>query len=174
MQRLKQILGYTLIVIIMSSFSKCSQVKLEENAPLNLGDVYCQKWVSGVKGGGAGLILVIPTEDDTVALNQVYFRGKVADLEKKPSSYVGRFISDVNDPIRLTVKGEANTDGTNSKIKVEDIPFELADNQCAVSYTNSEGKIKFFKIDNISQKASNNYFGAPKGGSTIKIDNIKK
>ena len=84
----------------MASFSQClSAKKIQEEAPLALGQVYCQEWIAGIEGGGAGLNIYIPTVNSFVELDSVYFRRNVAKLEIKSLNetiYIGRFISDLN------------------------------------------------------------------------------
>ncbi len=100
MKIIKNSLATALLFVAVVSFSQCSTIKkLEKQAPLNIGEVYCQKWISGVEGGGSGLNIFIPTSDTSIELDSVYFRGKATKLETKPqnkSLYIGRFVSNVN------------------------------------------------------------------------------
>jgi len=139
---------------IMVSFSQCSSAqKLQKNAPTALGNVYCQSWIAGVQGGGAGINIFIPIEDTSIVLDSVYFRGKAAKLATKPQNtklFIGRFMSDFNKPDDMSPEFGNKKD--TPKVE-EKIPFELKDNQCVVSY--KDGDItKYFKVENVVEKAS--------------------
>ena len=155
MKVIKKSVIYSLILVVMSSFSQCDGKELQTKSPVELGDVYCQSWVAGIEGGGGGLNIFIPTDDTSVTFEQVYFRGRIADLESKKGLYIGRFNTGVNQPREITF----NTDGiAKEKTKVEEkqkveIPFELQDNECVVSYK-KDNKTQYFKIDNVAQKGT--------------------
>ena len=165
MKTLKTILFSLLMLIVVASFSQCSTIKkLEKQAPLNIGEVYCQKWISGVEGGGSGLNIFIPTRDTSIELDSVYFRGKATKLETKPqnkSLYIGRFVSNVNQKKDLIMSNEPYAEyGNKMPIKTQNIPFELKENECVISY--KAGKtIKYFKIGNIIEKELIPYPSAP-------------
>lgn len=170
MKKVKQSLKYVLMGVFMVSFSQCSSTKkLQTVAPVSVGEVYCQDWVAGIQGGGAGLNIFIPTTDKSVTFEQVYFRGKVTTLEVREGLYIGRFKSNVN------LREEILLSDTNSKVKekatkevADKIPFTLENNQCVVSYKEGD-KTKYFKIDNVTQKQSIAY---PSAGPQQGIDNI--
>ena len=174
MTPLKKIISITILPLIMFSFSQCSsQKKLQEKSPVQLKEVYCQSWVAGVRGGGAGLNIFIPIDavsDEKIELDSVYFRGKSAKLETKPQSpsmFIGRFTSEVNKKQDIIMSSDSRQEYGNKMPKVkEDIPFELKDDECIVSYKEGN-KTKYFKIKNVIEKASIPYPSAPK--NTLKI-----
>ena len=149
----------------MASFSQCSSAKkIQEKAPLVLGQVYCQSWIAGIEGGGAGLNVFIPVEDNSIILDSVYFRGKATKLEIKSLNetiYIGRFISDLNKKKDIVMSSEPTAEyGNKMPIITEKIPFELKDNECVISY--KEGKTtKYFKVDNVVEKELIPYPSAP-------------
>ena len=164
----RNIISLTILPLIMFSFSQCSsQRKLQAKAPLQLQEVYCQSWVAGVRGGGAGINIFIPTDSRTYdhkRLDSVYFRGKSAKLqiiEDKTIVYVGRFILDANKNQDIIISSDRKEEYGNKMPKGDaGIPFELKDDECVVSY--KEGtKTKYFKIENIVEKASIPYPSAP-------------
>jgi len=168
MKSIRSIISLTILPFIMFSFSQCSsQKKLQDKAPVQLMEVYCQSWVAGVRGGGAGINIFIPTNLKTYnhnRLDSVYFRGKSAKLqiiEDKTIVYVGRFISDVNRKQDLIMSSDKKEEYGNKMLKVEEeIPFELKDDECIVSYKVG-ARTKYFKIKNIVEKASIPYPSAP-------------
>ncbi len=171
---LKKIISITILPLIMFSFSQCSsQKKLQQDAPVKLQEVYCQGWVAGVKGGGAGMNIFIPVDavlNKKVKLDSVYFRGKAARLETKPqneSLYIGRFMSNDNKSRDLIMSSDSKNEyGNKMPVIPAKTPFELKDDECAVSYKDGN-KTKYFKIENVIEKASIPYPSAPQ--NTLKI-----
>jgi hypothetical protein len=165
MKTLKTISFLILILLVMASFSQCSSSKkLQKKAPLTLDQVYYQKWIAGLEGGGAGLNIFIPTGDASIKLDSVYFRGKAAKLEVNNLNrtiYIGRFISDFNKKKDLIMSNEPNAEFGNVMPKIpQKIPFVLKDNECIISY--KDGKItKYFKVNNVIEKNLIPYPSAP-------------
>ncbi len=165
----RHIISLTILPLIMFSFSQCSsQKKLQDKAPVQLKGVYCQNWVAGIQGGGAGTNIFIPIEavtDKKVQLDSVYFRGKSAKLETKPqgtSIYIGRFISERNKKRDLVMDGDGKKEYGNEMPTIpEKIPFELKNDECVVSYKEGS-KTKYFKIEGVVEKTMESFPMAPK------------
>ncbi len=159
MKDLNRIFVVLLMLGIMLSFSQCSSAqKLQEKAPTAFGEVYCENWVAGVQGGGAGTNIFIPVEDTSIVLDSVYFRGKAVKLQTKPQNtkvFIGYFTSDFNAPKPDMVMSADTKEEYGNKLpkKETKIPFELKDNACVVSYKDGT-TTKYFKIENVVEKAS--------------------
>ena len=165
MKIFKTTLSFLLMLLVMASFSQCSSAKrIQEKAPLELGQVYFQNWIAGFEEGGAGLNIYIPTVNSSIELDSVYFRGKTAKLEIKSLNqtiYIGRVISDLNKKKDIVMSSEPNAEYGNEMPKIpQKIPFELKDNQCVISY--KDGKTtKYFMVDNVVEKELIPYPSAP-------------
>jgi hypothetical protein len=151
--------------MIMTSFSQCSSSqKLQEKAPATFGEVYFQRWNAGIQDGGSGINLFIPVTDTNVVLDSVYFRGKSAKLETKPtdtSLYVGRFKTEFNQPKDIVMSSNPLDEYNNPlPIQKERMPFTLKDSECVLSYKDGQ-TTKYFKIENIIEKEAINYPSAP-------------
>ncbi|MBR9913507.1 MAG: hypothetical protein GYB32_01565 [Algicola sp.] len=147
-----------LMVVFVVSFSRCSTAqKLQKEAPLDIGDVYFQRWTGGVKGAGSGLNIFIPTEQSAVILDSVYFREKVAKLELTETDdshlYIGRFKTAFNEPDTDLVLSSDQKEEYSNQLpkKKQELPFEISDTECIVSYRKGE-KQYYFKISNIQEK----------------------
>lgn len=165
MKILNRISFLVVMLVLTASFSQCSSAqKLQERAPTQFGDVYCQSWTAGVQGGGSGINIFIPTLDNTVVFDSVYFRGKATKLEVKPNNkqlYIGRFITDTNQPKDIILSSDSSEEYENQMPKKQQtIPFDLKDDECIVSYIKDE-QILYYKITNIEQKEPINYPSAP-------------
>lgn len=165
MKTLKSIISISLLALLMMGFSQCSTVKkIQEEAPVSIGKVYFQKWVAGIKGGGSGLNIYIPVSDSSITLDSVYFRGMATNLFPKyqeENIYVGKFISGHSKKEDLVMNSDPKAEYGNKRAIVEEnIPFELKHNECIISYTDGN-KTKYFKIENIEEKAMIPYPSAP-------------
>lgn len=162
MKLLKQTSFLIVMLILMASFSQCSIAqKLQKTAPTQFGDVYCQKWVAGVRGGGSGLNLFIPVGDSSVQLDSAYFRGKPIKLEVRETTkgllYVGRFKTDLNSQKDLILSSDPNQEYANKLPTIEvNIPFELKDDECVVTYKQGD-KTRYYKISKVKQQEPLNY-----------------
>jgi hypothetical protein len=156
MKTLKQVFGLLLLTVLMTSFSQCSSAqKLQTKAPIAFGDVYCKKWVSGVAQGPSGLDIYIPVKGNAVQLDSVYFRGKGAKLEINESNnllYIGKFASTSKEKTDLIMSSNSKQEyGNKPPTLPVEIPFELAPNECVVSYK-VNGKTKYYKLENVVEK----------------------
>ena len=165
MKALQSISLFILTFVVMTSFSQCSSSKsLEQNPPFNVGSVYSETWTAGVEGGGSGYNIFIPVENHSVQLDSVYYKGRSAKLETKPSNeslYIGRFLNENNSPQDIILSNDPKEEAKNKLPKVpENIPFELKDDECVITYL-KEGKVHYVKISNVESKSSAPYPSAP-------------
>lgn len=165
MKFIKRIFSVLLLFVMMGSFSQCASTKqLEAEAPTEFGNVYFQKWVAGVEGGGSGINLVIPVASNTMDLDSVYFRNKSVKLElanTHPKTYIGRFKTALNQKKDMVLDHDTKEAfKATEKEATKTIPFELKDHECVVSY--QEGHTtKYYKITGIIEKDMIPYPSAP-------------
>ncbi len=166
MKTIKQITSLFLMLMLMASFSQCSTAqKLQKKAPMNFGDTYAQKWVAGIKGGGSGINIFIPVDENNIALDSIYFRDQMVKLKysENDKMYVGRFKTEFNQPVDMIVSSDMKEESKNTyPIIKQKMPFEMLDNECVVTYSSND-KTMYYKISNISIKEPVHYPSAPKG-----------
>jgi len=151
-------------IIILISFTNCSSAqKLQKVAPAEFGEVYCQSWVAGIQGGGSGINLFISTPSElpnTIQLDSVYFRGKVAKIQRKTSEkviYAAYFRTEFNQKTDIIMSANAQEEyGNTLPKKATKIPFELKDNECVISYKNGN-KTQYYKIENVVEIQPEHY-----------------
>jgi hypothetical protein len=167
MKLLKAVTFSIVVLFVLMSFSQCSSSKmLQEKAPVNFGAVYFQSWVAGVQGGGSGINIFIPINEMALGsfeLDSVYFRGKSAKLETKTDKtlYIGRFSTPANQQKDIKMTNDPNGEYGNAATGLtENFPFQLKDDECVVSYKDNS-QTKYYKIENISEKARVEYPSAP-------------
>lgn len=149
------------MLFIIVSFSQCaSTLKLQDNLPIEIDEVYYQTWVAGVKGGGSGINVFIPMESNsnTILLDSMYFRGKSTKIEYANDTLaIGRFKTKANQKQDIIMSNEPYAEYANKVPEIpEKIPFELKDDECIVSYL-EKNKTKYFKIKGIVKKESTPY-----------------
>lgn len=153
------------LVFLSLAFLNCSSVqKIQSSIPIEFGDVYYQHWIAGVKGGGSGInvFINVASNKKNIELDSVYFQGKVSKLEEVNNSlFIGRFKTTANQREDLIMSSNPKEEYGNQIHKPkEDIPFELKNNQCIISYMDSD-KIKYFMIEDIKKKKLLAYPSAP-------------
>lgn len=162
---MKLITNAFLMALVTISFTQCSSAqKFQESTPFKIGDVYFQKWVAGVDGGSSGVNLFIPTEESSMKLDSVYFRGKSVKLEVKKDVgilYIGRFKSTFNQKQDIILTDEPYGEYGNIVPEIpKKIPFDLKPSECVISYRVNE-LTQYFKIESIIEKPMISYPSAP-------------
>lgn len=165
MNWLKNVFGFFFISLVMMSFSQCASTKkLQDEIPLEIGQVSYQSWVAGVEGGGSGVNLFIPivSNINNLVLDSVYFHGKKVKLEQKTESlYVGRFKKSTNQKKEVVMSSNPVAEFNNPVPEIpQKMPFELKEDECVVSYMD-RNKTKYFKISDITKKKAQLYPSTP-------------
>lgn len=152
----------------MASFSQCSTAqKLQKEPPMAFGEVYAQKWVAGIEGGGSGIDVFVPIEESSITLDSMFFRKQKVKLEFIDGDnpmYVGRFKTLVNQSENLVLSSDMNEETKNTLPQpAEDMPFDIEDNACVISYKKGNRTL-YYKIADIAMKQQLHYPSAPKNG----------
>ena len=139
-----------LFLILIFSLGCSSKLPTQETVklPVKIKEVYYQKWVAGIQGGGSGVNFHIEFSErlpKDMVLNQLYFR------ERKDSV---RMIDEKN--YEATFSGTANLKQGNDaddfvKTKTVKAPIRISGNEAVLEFTQN-GKRKLFKIKNITEK----------------------
>ena len=150
---------YIILALGFSLFGCNSQKKLVENPPFKTGEATCQQWAGGRAESGSGILLQIPLTNDNIGqrkLQQAYFRGKVADIKMKSNDGVwfaeANFRQSNTKKPDIVMHSDAKKEvGNQPPTMNKELPFELGENECVISY-DEEGKTKYFKISDIKEK----------------------
>jgi len=153
---------YVPVLILMTLLSCSSQKKLVAEAPFDLGGSSVQKWIGGVSGSGTGYTVKIPVTQkkiDNVVMQQLYFRGKLVDLQMQTEDNNTYAIA------KFTNGKEKNLDnvpvaGSNTAAK-DALGFELNADEAVIVYSENN-KTKYYKISGIKEKEPLIYRGRPK------------
>jgi len=166
MKRVKHFVGLSLLMIVTVSFSQCASKKvLQDKLPVELVEVYSQRWVGGIEEAGSGVNIILLVKDNSVKLDSVYFKDRATKLVSQPQNkdlYVGSFKAAYKHKEDMLMSNEPNGEYGNTLPDeiINKFPFELKENECIVSYQES-GTTKYFKITNIIEKEMIAYPSAP-------------
>lgn len=166
MKLLKQFIFFGLTPIALMSFSQCASTqRLESKAPVNIKEVFYKEWSNPARGMGSGLnlFLVLNEENSTIELDSVYFRKKKAKIAfTKDNIYVAKFktASNTIQPITMSLDPKEEVKNPHSKNEEPDVPFELANDECIISYK-EKGKLKYFKLTGLKKRQSKRSLDVP-------------
>ncbi len=129
-----------------------NQLMFEENPPFAIEEAYFQKWVAGIKEGGAGIKahIVFSSMEPNVVVREIFFQNKVLQAKKSinnPKEYVGEFSNNSRKDIIMDIDPMKEAQNTPS----QNFPFELKENEAVIGYLFG-GKTNYFKIHNLSEK----------------------
>lgn len=109
-----------------------------------------QEWYAGIEVGGTGMNVFVPivNKDENIKIDSVYFRNLKGQLVENYGRY--QAVLKNKSPYYTFKKAE----------KDKDFPFDLNDNECAISFVEN-GKIKYVKVTDLSEKAGTYYENGP-------------
>ncbi|WP_128755202.1 hypothetical protein [Aquimarina sediminis] len=144
----------SLLLLLIMHIQCASSQQIDKKSPIEIKNTYFQEWIAGVEGGGSGFMIYLEVDAvSDVKLEYAYFRGKKIKLGHKTNElvYVGHYTK-ATKPRDLIMSDDPKEEFKNQLPEIEEkIPFELADNECMISYMNN-GKQGFFKLENIPEK----------------------
>ncbi len=157
MNYLKKILPLLGVVLLVITTNQCASAKKTQiKAPFKLGQVYYE-WTLDDKGGGAEKSLYVPiiSKDNSIILDSVYFQGEVTKLERINNSlFIGKFKTTATEKPDIIMSSNPHEEYGNSfqkPLQRNDIPFDLNNTQCVISYKEGN-KISYFTIGGVIKK----------------------
>ena len=150
---MKAVLNIILGSIVLFSFAQCGNCKemtykLQDDSTFTISKATFKEWVAGIAGGGSGVNAVFSfsnLDTDKIVIDSVFFRGLVSKIEKKPTVYVARFKTNINNREDLIMHGKTDQEyGNKPPTMNSKFPFVLEDDEAVISYK-EKGKIKYFK-----------------------------
>ena len=130
--------------------SKPNKSNFTSNPPFEIQDIYFQKWVAGVRGGGSGTNVYITFSEvsERLVFQELFFQNKKSKLNTTSTNHlVANFKSTLNSDVIM--EGDSTKEAVN--IPPEKIPFQLEENEVVISYS-KKGKIYYYRISNIEEK----------------------
>lgn len=155
---MKTLIMITTSILVLTLFTQCSSTQFEKDAPFTISKAYYQDWVGGRQGASGTLITfeitsAIPKE---ITLDSLFFNHKISKLEatsfNNKHTITSNFYKNRYVDRDIIMHADPRKEMGN---KVPDIilnfPFELADNECVISY-NIKGKRHYYKIINLKKE----------------------
>ncbi|WP_339916150.1 hypothetical protein [Yeosuana marina] len=145
-----------LILLVITTSQCASSKKIKTKLPLELGQVYYQ-WTPDNEGGNSKKSLYIPviSNENAISLDSVYFQGQVAKLERINNSlFIGNFKTTAIEKPDLIMSSDPHEEYGNIFQKpkqADDIPFDLNNTQCVISYKEGN-KTSYFTIEGVIKK----------------------
>lgn len=160
MKTIPKIIILTVIAISLA-FSSINQVEKPEQFqkcfPQKIKEIYIQKWVSGVRGGGSGTNFYIKLKkplSNTIQLEKIYFQKQQAKLHFRGDNlYTAHFISNINregNDLESNSSSQYVVKPINNTKQNSNFKFVLKDNEAVLEYVENN-KTKFFKIKKIKE-----------------------
>lgn len=146
-------------ILIMTLIIHCgSAQQFDKKAPFTINKAYYQNWVGGRRGSTGTLItLELASEiSSDVEIDSLYFNHKICKLNinsyGKKYSITGNFSKSTRREKDLIMDADPRKETRN---KIPDVklyfPFEIADNECVISYE-IKGKKHYYKVENIQKE----------------------
>ncbi|MEN8897933.1 hypothetical protein [Nonlabens sp.] len=126
---------------------------------------YFEEWSGGAPGSGNGVTLYFPAsilEGHTLAA--VYFRGMENNIARFIANDKTMLISRFTYPsTAYNMSADSKEEFGNRVPNYDGIPFELANDKAVIAFE-ANGKMKYVKLENITQKETVAYPSAPLQG----------
>lgn len=165
---------YTLLILI--TFSSCSsQKKLQTKIPFEISTPTSQKWIGGKAESESGVEVKIPVtqiKEENIAMQQLYFRGKITDVTYEIINgdrfVIAKYATNAFRKQDIIMHGDSRMEVGNQppKVKVNEdelFPFEIGENEAILSYIEKDGKrVKYTKISGIKDIQPLIYSSKPK------------
>jgi len=173
MKVVKNISNLIVMLIVLACFSQCTSSKtvneeitqeknsleFQEIVLFEIKQVQFQKWAAGIQGGGTGyhMYIDVVSNKDHVIFDSIYFRGLQAKIQIGKMNYFATLNSKVNKKTDIEMSNDPNAEyGNKAPNIILKFPFELKDDECAISYIEKE-ETKYFKIEGLNEKPALNY-----------------
>lgn len=154
---LKTLFTFIGCILIPLTMTQCGTTKTDlQETPFQTGEVYFEKWVAGVQGGGSGINLFIPISEmpEGIQLDKAFFRSKVAPITMSPENvFIARYQTANNRERDITMHDDAIEETVNTPEVSESFPFPLKDNEVGITYS-MNGVLAYTKLTKIIQKES--------------------
>ncbi len=141
------------ILLLPIIISGCATHQFDKEPPKTLHTAYYQPWVSGVRGGGSGLNIVLGFHNKEIIPDSAYFRNQVSSFKVEGTLYVARFSTSANQQTDLVLHKDHKKEYGNTFPPKNKPSDQLRADDALISYQ-IEGKSRYFMIRNIEKKSS--------------------
>lgn len=146
-------------MFIMVFFTQCGSAQFDKEAPFIIHKAYYQDWFGGMPGSKGTLVTVeISHAAESIVFDSIFFNGKMKRLGFEVSNnkqrLTGNFPSTTLSDKNIIMHSDPMEEMANTISEPTlNIPFELADNECVVSYIIKKKK-RYFKVFKLKKEKS--------------------
>lgn len=142
-----------IINLLLVSLLSCSSVKemKQDTSMIKIQEVYSQKWVAGIQGGGSGIDVYLNLGDsleEGVSFNRIQIKDIETTVIQKTDDlkYIARFKTDLN---QLNL--DENTEKEYGNQAPQKKEFKLKEGQVKIYFTKN-GQEFYKLIENVQEK----------------------
>ena len=154
---MRTLTSITLSLITLIMFTQCASSQFDKKPPFTVDNAKHQKWIGGKPGSNGTLVNIELTEtvSNNISFDSIYFNGEavrvsVNSLNGK-TTISGRFSTNSYKDRPLIIDSDPKKEfGNKAPILPQKIPFELAKNECVISYTINNKK-HYYKLGELKK-----------------------
>ena len=154
---MKTLTTITLSLIISIMFTQCASSQFYKKPPFTVASAKYQQWLGGKPGSNGNLVTIELTDNisNKVSFDSIYFNGEsvrvsVNSLDGK-TTISGRLSTNSYKDRPLIIDSDPKKEFGNEIPKTpQKLPFELAKNECVISYTIKDKKY-YYKFEKLSK-----------------------
>ncbi len=148
-----------IIAIVAVFLIQCKSAQFDSKPPIKIPGATFNNWVGG-QPGVSGIRVIIGYEKQAdIELQKSSFPNKISKVEayvrKDKTFLVGHIDTSSREKEDMILERDSKKEIKN-KLPEAKFPYELKENEAVISYLKN-GKIKFFKIENIKQTKTDFY-----------------
>ncbi len=147
-------------ILLLTFFTQCSSAQFDKKAPFTISKASFQDWVGGRPGSRGTLITLELTApiSNQIIIDSLYYKRKTCKLDvssyQNKHTLTGNFITvNVTDRDIIMHSDPRKEMANKMPDAVSSFPFELADNECVISYI-IKNKKHYYKITNLTKEKS--------------------
>lgn len=154
---MKHLFLFVTLVLI----AQCKSMQFDAQPPFKITKAIFKNWVGGQPGVKGTNVFVSYTSKKNIEFDSMYFHKKITKIEMNEKEgkkiIVGRYNASTRENNADIILHSDSKKEVGNKIPVTNtFPFELKENEAVISYQ-KEGKIKYYKIENIKQTETDFY-----------------
>lgn len=149
-----------IIIAITAIFLvQCKSAQFDAKPPIKITGATFNNWVGGQPGVSGIRVIIGYEKKGDIEFQKIYFAKKEGRIEayvrKDKTFLVGHIDTSSREKENMILERDSKKEIKN-KLPEPKFPFELKENEAVISYLKN-GKVKFFKIENIKQTKTDFY-----------------
>lgn len=144
-------------ILILALFTNCASSQFDKKPPFTIKKAMYQEWIGG-KPGSKGTMVTIEFANKVgsdITFDSIYFNNKSAKISVESfneKTVLSGTFSDTKftDKMIIMDKDPKKEFGNEAPKPIKNIPFELAKNECVISYS-VNNKNRYFKLEKLQK-----------------------